>query len=500
MKKILIVLAIATVIIILPSFKGLLEQIPRTWDLVAIEKFHLHPSDTTVKVTYAPASFYDSLPEHVIYKTYPVYYREFERPDYVDSLRKLKPEIAFNPADLHTEEDWIRAGELVFNWPAAYNPFNDKAPRAEAKTSSGKIPKDGAYLFNRYVLNTDGKLVVGSLSCASCHTKVLESGDVVPGAQGNVYNNVGFAAAINSWRIPFPILQDGITRLNDAPWIKWEDQNRPTNAKEFTDYLLSVPSGISDRQGVAYLYPIPVPSLIGIKDIKYFDRTGLMKHEGPGDLMRYAAFNQGMDMFTSYNGFIPGGKNKKTLPSPAEWNHPFGYAAKKYSDAQLYGLTKYLYALKAPKNPNKFRKEMITRGQQVFKKAGCVTCHTPPLYTNNKLTPASGFEPPKSHYKKYDIFNVSVETDSVSTLYSRRGTGYYKVPSLRNVWMQSAFFHNGNLASLEEVFDPKRLRADYVPGGFKAPKIKTMAVKGHPFGLDLSARDKEALISFLKTL
>jgi len=492
--------AVATVIVILPSFKGLLEHIPRTWDLAAIEKFHLHPPDTNVQVTYAPASFYDSLPEHVIYKTYPVYYREFERPGYIDSLRQLKPEITFNPADLHTEQDWIKAGELVFNWPAAYNSFNDKVLRAEAKGSSGKIPKDGAYLFNRYVLGADGKLMVGSMSCASCHTRVLESGEVAPGAQGNVYNNVGFAAAIHAGRIPFPILLDGIAQLNSAPWVKSKDQIRPANAKEFTDYLLSVPAGVIDRQGVAYLYPIPVPSLIGIKDIKYFDRTGLMKHDGPGDLMRYAAFNQGMDMFTSYDGFMPGGKNKMTLPLLAEWNHPFGYAARKYSDAQLYALTKYLYALKAPKNPNRFSKAMITRGQQVFKAAGCVTCHTPPLYTNNKLTPVNGFEPPKDHFKKYDIFNASVETDSVSTLYSRRGTGYYKIPSLRNVWMQSAFFHNGNLASLEEVLDPKRLHDDYVPGGFKQPNVSTMAVKGHPFGLDLNERDKKALISFLKTL
>jgi len=453
-----------------------------------------------VKVTYAPQSFYDSLPEHVIYKTYPVYYREFEPAGYIDSLRKLKPEVAFNPDGLQTEEDWIKAGELVFNWPAALSPFNDKVPRPEAKSSSGKIPKDGAYLFNRYVLLADGKIMVGSLSCASCHTKVLESGEVVPGAQGNVFNNVGFAAAINSGRIPFPFLLDGVDRLNNVPWVKPADQIRPANAKEFADYLLSVPAGISDRQGVAYRYPIPVPSLIGVKDIRYFDRTGLMKHDGPGDLMRYAAFNQGMDMFTSYDGFIPGGKDKKTLPLPTEWNHPFGYAAKRYSDAQLYALAKYIYSLKAPKNPNKFSKEMIERGEKVFKKAGCVSCHTPPLYTNNKLTPANGFEPPKDHYEKYDIFNVSVETDSVSTLYSRRGTGYYKVPSLRNAWMQSAFFHNGNLASLEEVLDAKRLRSDYVPGGFKGPNVKTMAVKGHPFGLDLTESDKEALISFLKTL
>jgi hypothetical protein len=208
-----------------------------------------------------------------------------------------------------------------------------------------------------------------------------------------------------------------------------------------------------------------------------------------------------MDMLTSYDGYIPGGKNKNIeLPLPSEWNHPFGYVGKKYSDAQLYALAQYIYSLPAIKNPKRSPEAMIKRGERIFNRSGCITCHTPPLYTNNKLTPANGFEPPKDHFTRYDIFNVSVETDSVSTLYSRRGTGYYKIPSLRGVWLLSAFFHNGNLATLEEVFDPKRLRDDYVPGGFKPPHLKTMAVKGHPFGLSLSEAEKKALIAFLKTL
>ena len=39
-----------------------------------------------------------------------------------------------------------------------------------------------------------------------------------------------------------------------------------------------------------------------------------------------------------------------------------------------------------------------------------------------------------------------------------------------------------------------------MPSGFKGYKVTTRAVPGHPFGLDLSADDKAALIAFLKTL
>ncbi|MGE0758925.1 MAG: hypothetical protein AB7O38_18030 [Pirellulaceae bacterium] len=79
-------------------------------------------------------------------------------------------------------------------------------------------------------------------------------------------------------------------------------------------------------------------------------------------------------------------------------------------------------------------------------------------------------------------------------------TGYYKVPSLKGVWYRGPFEHNGSVATLEDWFDPNRLKDDYVPTGFKGIGSKTRAVKGHEFGLQLSAEDKRALIAFLKTL
>jgi hypothetical protein len=252
---------------------------------------------------------------------------------------------------------------------------------------------------------------------------------------------------------------------------------------------------------MAFDMPIRVPSLIGIKDIRYLDHTGLMRHRGPGDLMRYAALNQGMDLITNYGGFIPIGANDHTeLPEFDHWSNPFGYDPYRYTDAQLYALTQYIYSLTPPENPNHFPPEMLARGERVFVEQGCVTCHPPPLYTTNKLTPVTGFDPPASHHEQYDVFNISVETDPTSALESRRGTGYYKVPSLRGVWYRGPFFHGGELATLEDVLDPSRLRDDYVPTGYKAPTVATKAVPGHDFGLELSASDKEALVAYLKSL
>ena len=127
-------------------------------------------------------------------------------------------------------------------------------------------------------------------------------------------------------------------------------------------------------------------------------------------------------------------------------------------------------------------------------------CHTPPLYTSNKLTPAQGFSVPKDHKERYDILPIVVGTDPASALTTRRGTGYYKVPSLKGVWYRGPLEHNGSVATLEDWFDPARLREDYVPTGFKGYGVKMRAVKGHEYGLRLSDTDKQALLAFLRTL
>ena len=95
---------------------------------------------------------------------------------------------------------------------------------------------------------------------------------------------------------------------------------------------------------------------------------------------------------------------------------------------------------------------------------------------------------------------IALGTDPNLALNTRRGTGYYKVPSLKGLWYRGPFEHNGSVATLEEWFDKRRLRNDYVPSGFRGAGVKSRPVTGHPFGLDLSAEDRKALIAFLKTL
>jgi hypothetical protein len=159
-----------------------------------------------------------------------------------------------------------------------------------------------------------------------------------------------------------------------------------------------------------------------------------------------------------------------------------------FSDDLLYALAHYIVSLEPPKNPN-LGDQRSSQGKKVFELAGCANCHTPPLYTNNKLTLAQGYRPPKDHPFDADILPASAGTDPNLALKTRKGTGLYKVPSLKGVWYRGLYGHDGSVASLEDWFNPARLRDDYIPTGFKGHQTEHRAVPGHEFGLNLDADD-----------
>lgn len=286
-----------------------------------------------------------------------------------------------------------------------------------------------------------------------------------------------------------------------TPWLNPDPHSRlnQMTVEEIAALHDAIPPGVLGRHRSSPFSPPQVPDLIGVKDRKYLDRTGLVLQRSIADLMRYAALNQGADDFASHNDFRPMQvvnevffKKPRDAPlKPSDFD--------RYSDEQLYALSLYIYALKPPLNPMRVDKVAV-RGRRIFMREGCATCHAPPLYTNNKLTPADGFNPPADHLMRYEVMPVRVGTDPFLTLSTRRGTGYYKVPSLKGLWYRGMFPHDGPCATLEDWFDASRLRDDYVPTGFRGYAIKKRAVKGHQFGLNLSSSDKAALIAFLKTL
>jgi hypothetical protein len=481
--------------------------IPRTWDDKAVAGFELPLAVASASPVHVSASFYYRMPVRPVYRSYPIYAPGREPAGYLDSLRRKKPQIVFDAATFRAESDWVRAGALVFDSPIAFDSDPLEIVRLDLVRDSSwyrqtgvPVTKDGIMPFARYVIRKQGVVEVGSLSCAMCHTRVMPNGAVLVGAQGNFPFDRAIAALLRA-RVARGASEQSVFEgemaaqqmLFGAPWLPDDRWGIPTpkTLGELLAHYDAIPPGVAARHGTATWSPAQVPDLIGIRDRRYLDHTGLVRHREIGDLMRYAALNQDTDLLARYGDFRPLDVVLGKLPEPTDLS--------RYSDEQLYALALFVYSLRPPASPFPVD-SLARRGRGVFEREDCGRCHTPPLYTSNKLTPAIGFAVPQRHYEELDIVPVIVGTDPSLAMKTRRGTGYYKIPSLKGVWYRGPLEHNGSVAALEDWFDPRRTREGYVPTGFRGSLGATRPVRGHPFGLALSDADRAALIAFLRTL
>jgi len=279
----------------------------------------------------------------------------------------------------------------------------------------------------------------------------MPDGMAIKGAQGKFPFDKQFAIDIRG-TTSVQDVREGQRGLFGAPWMRQPILARldEMTQEEIAAQHEVIPPGVLARHGTGGFSPVQIPDLIGAQHRRYLDRTGLQRNRGIADLMRYAALNQGGDFVSAFGGFVPAGTNDfHGLPDPSNME--------RYSDEQLYALALYVYWLKPPKNPNlpktAAQKALVQRGEAIFMDSdnGCYKCHDPKQgYTNNKLTPARGFNVPDHHPEGTNIMSKSVGTDPTLTLTTRRGTGFYKVPSLLGVWYRGPFEHNGSCATLED--------------------------------------------------
>lgn len=121
----------------------------------------------------------------------------------------------------------------------------------------------------------------------------------------------------------------------------------------------------------------------------------------------------------------------------------------------------YLQSLALPPNPRVLEgqdQEALKRGYQVFQKAHCAECHTPPAFTNLGRVESSTLFP------------------------SYPGPEALDVPSLRGVWRSAPYLHDNRAESLRAVL--VRENPDNAHGSTK----------------DLSEQELNDLISFLESL
>lgn len=455
-------------------------EIPRTWDTAAVKQFEVPLANPKFSPVHISEETYYRIPTRTIYKSYPVYHPKREPEGYRQWLESREPEVAFDLTKLHTKQDWIAAGEIVFNAGTSFGPvlFGADEVRSEEFFEQTGMPvaKDGTIPFARWIVRKKGAVELASMGCNTCHTRVMPDGTVVPGAQGN---NPGDRQG--AWMLeraakfagPEKILERmrGFARQFEMPWVP-DDPNRvyrTMSLEQMIETGRKIPPGVNARSNTSLLFPPQIPDLIGVAERHYLDHTGLVHQRSIGDLMRYSSLVQDVLSSSVYGG-----------PEPPKIDPARRI---RYSDEQLYALALYLYSLQPPPNPHRFD-NTAAAGKKIFERERCGSCHTAPLYTNNKLIPVDGFTPPEEHKRRFAIHDGRVGTDPRYALYSRKGTGYYKVPSLKGVWYRGPFEHNGRAATLEDWFDSARL----------------VTTPGHQFGLNLKPGERKALIAFLRTL
>src|ERR1043166_4767378 len=96
-------------------------KIPRTWNDADVATLEVPLANPKYSPSHVSSEAYYKIPARVLYKSYPIYHPDREPAGYMEWLKKQEPEVAFDPANLKTQDDWIKAGELVFNAPTSHN-------------------------------------------------------------------------------------------------------------------------------------------------------------------------------------------------------------------------------------------------------------------------------------------------------------------------------------------------------------------------------------------
>ena len=488
-------------------------QVPRVWTQAAVDSLEVPLTNPKYSPVHIREEAYYRVPARIIYRNYPVYTPEREPAGYMDWLKSRAPEVAFDASVLHTREQWNAAGALVFNAPTSFNPVFFTAENLRDpgffRRAGMPVAKDGTIPFARWVIRKTGTVELGSMGCNTCHTRVLGDGTVVPGAQGNNANDRqgalllrASAAAIGEAKTLDRVR--GFARQFETPWVPG-DINQLARTMSLDGLIAAgeaIPPGVTARANTSMFLPPQIPDLIGVKDRHYLDHTGLIRQREIGDLMRYSSLAQDVFPQDRYGPAVPNvgvpnvGVPNMGVPNAGAPNANAPGA--RYSDEQLYALAQYLYSLRPPVNPNR-ADAASRRGKAVFATQACGNCHTPPLYSSNKLSPVEGFDPPAGDVAA-DVIPGGVGTDPRYAMETHKGTGYYKVPSLKGVWYRGPLGHDGAAASLDEWFDPARTGSEYVPQGFRGFDGKARSIAGHRFGLQLTEGERRDLIAFLRTL
>ena len=193
---------------------------------------------------------------------------------------------------------------------------------------------------------------------------------------------------------------------------------------------------------------------------------------------------------------------------------------------QVAWLEKYLGELPAPKYPFPIDQERAKAGQAVFER-NCARCHASERTGTRVPVGEAGTDPERlGTWSK----QAAIESNKVVRNFGieRRGlvenepSGYI-AGFLDGIWLRAPYLHNGSVPTLRDLLKPVAERpklffrgydvydpvdVGFITQGAEAERVGTRfnvderasSNRGHEYGTDLRAAEKDALIEYLKTL
>lgn len=483
------------------------STVPRIWDEAALKDWATPVAGLNVRPGHYTASEYYAVPGDNLL-TYPVYQPGREPAGYWEGLQKATPKPLVEAAVLRTDADWVAAGARAFLELDTID-ARTADPALLARVRSGAalegLPTlpDGSVLGVRWVVTASG-VQLSAGACINCHFQVRGDGSLdVAGPAGPPPPDMPAFSPGQLGRLPASLATAAIQRfyLGEPPpmaiWrqftVPWApdprvERLRTATPAELRDTMTGAAAGfgVFARAHSSPYAPPKIPDLTLLRYYRYLDATGTHRLRGPADVARYAALIGGADsMEFGPHRILTDAQRRMRVRS---------------ADEVLYAIGMYLLSLEPPKNPDPPPAALVATGRALFEEEGCARCHAPPNYTTGKLTLAAGFEAPAGHPEAAWIEPRTVDTDPTLALKTRKGTGFYKIPSLRGVWRRLRLLHDGSVGSLEEMFDRGRLEPTHAVGGWRGLGEPRRAIIGHRFGLFLSDQEKQALFAFLRSL
>jgi len=310
-----------------------------------------------------------------------------------------------------TDAQWLALGERVFfEYPLRADPMWTAVvgiPGALEQVGAIQHP-DGSFVGLR-VLQVGSEVAIGQ-TCASCH-----AGDGLGEVSGSLSNR---------W---LDVGQVSLLAGTVEPLLELDTTSR--------EHLADLGPGRNDVLGDGEFNPYAFADFGGIADIPRLQHNGNWQNRSIATLAVRCE-----TLFLTSSG------QRTRIPRVLSW-----------------ALARYLRSLPPPP-PVDEPSESSSRGESIFE-GRCARCHTPPLYTSDRVVPLD-----------------EIGTDPSAALSPSRTSPGYRIPSLRGVGWTAPYLHHGVFADLEEMFDPER----------EEP--------GHEFGLDLDEAERADLLAFLRTL